>query len=68
MAFHNFGIQQDLVDTISFFGIDIDAEKNAAATHGEMEIGKDGSAVRVFVIPTNEEMVIAREAERLVGV
>ena len=49
---------------INCFGIDIDESKNEPA-NGEAEIGSEGSPVRIFVIPTNEEIVIAREAERL---
>ena len=49
---------------LSFLGIDIDESKNESA-HGETKINKDESSVSVFVIPTNEEIVIAREAERL---
>lgn len=65
---HSPAVRAQSCEGLSFLGIDIDASKNAAATHGEMEIGKEGSKVRVFVIPTNEEIVIAREAERLARV
>jgi len=51
---------------LSFLGIEIDKNKNHSVKQGsEAEISKDGSLVRIFVIPTNEEIVIAREAERL---
>lgn len=45
-------------------GIVLDADRNAAGT-GERTISADGSGVRVMVIPTNEELVVAREARRL---
>ena len=51
---------------LSFMGINIDENKNNSIPKGsESEINKDGSTVKIFVIPTNEEIVIAREAERL---
>jgi len=52
---------------LSFLGIGLDDGKNDRATGGEMEIGAADAGVRAFVIPTNEEIVIAREAERLCG-
>lgn len=51
---------------IEFLGIEIDHEKNNKLFKGEGEIGKDGAPVRIFSIPTNEEIVIARQAEQMV--
>jgi acetate kinase len=46
-------------------GIKLDAQKNSADTSsGEAEISAADSAVKIFVIPTNEELVIAREVKR----
>lgn len=45
-------------------GIVVDAGRNASAT-GECTISADGSAVRVMVIPTNEELVVARAAREM---
>lgn len=42
-------------------GIALDAEKNSGAAGGEREIGQTGMPVRVLVIPTDEELQIARE-------
>ena len=48
------------------FGIEIDAAKNEYKNDGAVhEISKDGSKVKVLVIPTNEELVIARETAAL---
>jgi acetate kinase len=49
---------------LEFLGIELDDCKND--TRGkEVEISKDGSKVRVFVIPTNEEVMIARDTKML---
>lgn len=48
------------------FGIQLDPAANAAANDGEREISAPGSKVRVLVIPTNEERVVARETQRLI--
>lgn len=46
-------------------GIEIDHAKNEAATGQEAEISAAGSRTRIFVIPANEELVVARETKRL---
>ncbi len=45
-------------------GVVLDAERNAAVRAIEAEISAPGSRVRVWVIPTNEELVVAREVRR----
>jgi acetate kinase len=48
-------------------GIKLDPAKNDAARRVEAEISAAGSRVRVFVIPTNEEIIVARETARIMG-
>jgi acetate kinase len=45
-------------------GIKLDAEKNSATRATEAEISAPDSRVKIFVIPTNEELVVARETKR----
>ena len=45
-------------------GIKIDAEKNNSCRATESVISAADSLVKIFVIPTNEELVVAREAKR----
>lgn len=53
---------------MDYLGIAIDGEKNYSAKRGEAtELTKEGSKVRVFIIPTNEELVIAEETEKIVS-
>ena len=50
-------------------GICVDARANASPERGERSIGTAESAVKVLVIPTNEELEIAQETlEALPGV
>ena len=52
-------------DYLGYLGIKIDQEVNKA--HGEeVRISTEDSAVNVYVIPTNEELAIARETAALV--
>lgn len=47
-------------------GIKIDAERNALRSSGIMQISTDDSAVKVLVIPTNEELEIAVETMEMI--
>ena len=54
---------------MEFYGIELDEEANLNAykPQGPIEISKPGSKTKVFVIPTNEELMIARETEKIVS-
>lgn len=49
------------------FGIKIDPERNAACAATEAEISTEDSPVKVFVIPANEELVLANEVFRKIS-
>lgn len=54
-------------DGLTFLGIKIDKEFNKTLVKGkEGEISTPDSKVRVFVLPTNEELVIARDTKEIV--
>jgi acetate kinase len=60
-------IRQRICAEMDFLGIELDQEKNAETAGGrEADIAAAGSRVRVFVIPTNEELLIARDTVRCV--
>jgi acetate kinase len=50
-------------ENLEFLGIKIDSEKNnsALSRNGEIEISTSDSRIKVFVIPTDEELVIAED-------
>jgi acetate kinase len=52
---------------LDFIGISLDEEKNAATVGGkEGEISRADARVKVYVIPTNEELLIARDTVRCI--
>ena len=52
---------------LSFLGVKIDPQLNKATVLGkEGKISAPDSSIEVFVIPTNEELVIARDTKELV--
>jgi acetate kinase len=57
-------IRQLIADHASWLGIDFDAEANSANASC---ISHAGSRVSVWVIPTNEELMIARHTRALLG-
>jgi acetate kinase len=59
-------IRQHATEGLAFMGIAVDPEKNRVKGR-EADISVDGTSVRVFTIPTNEELAIAIETERLVS-
>ncbi len=51
---------------LEFMGVRLDAARNAAVRGTEADVSADGAGVRTLVIPTNEELIIARDTLRLV--
>ena len=50
---------------LEFLGLHVDPERNVAPFRAARTISPDGSAVAVLVVPTNEELSIARQAAAL---
>ena len=59
------GFRKEVCEGLDFMGIKIDEKKNDCRGK-EVVISKPGSAVTVMVIPTNEELVIARDTKACV--
>lgn len=59
-------MREEICEYLGYLGVKIDSEKNAQARGKEEEISTPDSKVKVYVIPTNEELAIARETKALV--
>ena len=57
-------IRRRICDASAWLGIDLDADAN---THGGPRISRAGSRVSAWVIPTNEELMIARHTGVMLG-
>ncbi|NLC06522.1 MAG: acetate kinase [Syntrophomonadaceae bacterium] len=53
-------IRQMICDNMDFLGIKMDPEKNKVRGK-EIDVATEDSKIRIFVIPTNEELVIATD-------
>ena len=58
-------IRKNICEKIAFMGVDIDVELNNIRGE-EKVISKPNSKIKVYVIPTNEELMIAKETLRLI--
>lgn len=60
-------IRKEICEKLTFMGVDVDADANNMRGE-EKVISKPDSKVKVYVIPTNEELMIAKETQRLVNI
>lgn len=62
---NNFCERLMILSEMEHLGIEIDEESNFSSSGKEARISKDSSKVSVYVIPTNEELEIARQTESI---
>lgn len=58
-------LRKEVCENMEYLGIKFDEEKNKV--RGEQKISADDSKVEVWVIPTNEELLIARDTVEIVN-
>ena len=56
-----------ILEGVAPLGLELDTDRNAQPAKGPMRISTDTSKVQAWVIPTNEELMIARDTWRLIG-
>ncbi len=59
-------VRFDALSGLTGLGIEIDEERNTASDKGARRISTDDSRVAVLVVPTNEELAIARDCLRAI--
>ena len=59
-------LRQRVCEGLTFFGVRLDPARNEAVSKEPRRISADDSKVEVLVVPTNEELVIARDTHALV--
>ena len=58
-------LREDLCANLEYMGVELDKERNRV--FGEIaKISKDSSKVQLYVIPTNEELMIAKDTMQLI--
>ncbi|MDY0052186.1 MAG: acetate kinase [Aliarcobacter sp.] len=59
-------IREKVCHGLEFMGIEIDNDRNRIREKGNREISKKDSRTKIYIIPTNEELVIAKDTYKLV--
>jgi acetate kinase len=59
--------REEVCSDMGFLGIEIDPAKNNGLRSKERVISKDNAKVKVIVVPTNEELVIAEDTVRIIN-
>lgn len=60
-------IRSEICKKLALFGVELDEELNNQAVGKKMKISSSHSAIEVYVIPTNEELMIARQTIQVIG-
>lgn len=61
------GVRANVCAPLQFMGVQIDETKNAGIRGEEAEISTPESRVKVVIIPTDEELMIARDTQEIVS-
>lgn len=59
-------LRRAVCEQLTFFGVQLDEERNGVRSPEPRRITTDDSRVAVLVVPTNEELLIARDTYRIV--
>lgn len=60
-------VRRDALAGLQGLGIALDQDRNLGLGHGARRISSDDSPIAVLVVPTNEELAIARDCLRVLG-
>ncbi|KBE20748.1 acetate kinase AckA [Mycobacterium tuberculosis M2384] len=60
-------VRRDALAGLQGLGIALDQDRNLGPGHGARRISSDDSPIAVLVVPTNEELAIARDCLRVLG-
>jgi acetate kinase len=59
-------VRRDALSGLTGLGIEIDEQRNSQSAKGARRISTDTSPIAVLVVPTNEELAIARDCQRAI--
>lgn len=66
IGLHSAAVREKSLSGLEFLGIRLDEEKNRNAVSGQ-DVSAPDSKVRIFVLETDEEIIVARKAARLLA-
>ncbi|MFW5863818.1 MAG: acetate/propionate family kinase [bacterium] len=59
-------VREKIIANMEFMGLKLDPERNRECNRSEGKISADDSKAEIYIIPTNEEMVVASFAKKVV--
>lgn len=59
-------IREQALSGLEFLGVELDLQKNWSPKGGD-DVSRAGSRVRIYVVDTNEEIIVARKATQFLG-
>jgi acetate kinase len=59
-------MREKIASGLEYLGVEFDTEVNSVRKSGIVELSKKDSKVKVFKVPTNEELVIARDTYQII--
>jgi len=64
---NDYDTREGVLSGLEYLGVKFDAQKNDRVRGEEKEITADDSRVKAMIVPTNEELVIARDTQKIVN-
>lgn len=63
---HSWQLRQDVCSNLNFLGVEFDEKANKEKNGEEIKLSMENSKVDVWVVPTNEELLIAQDTEKII--
>lgn len=59
-------VREDILEGLELYGIELDIHKNIELNRKEGVISKNSSKIKILIVPTNEELMIAKDTYNIV--
>lgn len=60
-------MRREILHGLEHLGIELDDKKNDGTRAKEVDIAKDGAKIKIYICPTNEELMIARDTKEIIS-
>lgn len=60
-------MRREILHGLEHLGIELDDKKNDGTRAKEVNIAKDGAKIKIYICPTNEELMIARDTKEIIS-
>ncbi len=60
-------MRREILHGLEHLGIELDDKKNNGTRAKEVNIAKDGAKIKIYICPTNEELMIARDTKEIIS-